>query len=253
MILSVLFAVAAIQDPAAKPATEPKKPQILALEGAIVHSMIPGEAPRVATVIVEGERIRSVGLGTEIPAEAIRVDLAGKHLIPGLIDGMVNHDPDHDRLYVSAGVTLVRDVGNDLVRIFAERDRGHETGARDRGPGPAILCAGAVLDGPDPATKSAVVLGTPDDAAEKLARLLELKPDFLSFHAKLAPEVWRKVIEVGHAAGIPVWGPKLPGIDLARVLESGQDGLFHLEAFLPAGKSWPMNTRSSRPSGSTAT
>ena len=54
MILSVLFAVAAIQDPAAKPAVEAKKPQILALEGAIVHSMIPGEAPRVATVIVEG-------------------------------------------------------------------------------------------------------------------------------------------------------------------------------------------------------
>lgn len=239
MIPFVLFALAAAQEPAAAQGTAEKGPQILALEGAIVHTMIPGEAPRVATVIVEGERIRSVGLGTQIPPEAIRVDLAGKHLIPGLIDGMVNHDPDHDRLYVTAGVTLVRDVGNDLARIFAERDKRHETGARDRGPGPAILCAGAVLDGPDPATKSAVVLGTPEEAETKIARLLELEPDYLSFHAGLALPVLHKVIELGHAAGLQVWGPRLPGFDLARILESGQDGLFHLEAFLPTGKSWP--------------
>lgn len=227
-----------IQNPPAAPEVAPKKPQILALEGATVHTMIPGEAPRVATVIVEGERIRSVGLGAEIPPEAIRMDLAGKHLIPGLIDGMVNHDPDHDRLYVTAGVTLVRDVGNDLLRIIAERDKRGESGARNRGPGPAILCAGAVLDGPSPSTTSAVVLGTPEEAQAKVARLLELEPDFLSFHAGLAPPVWRKVIEVAHAGGVPVWGPRLPGIDLARILESGQDGLYHLEAFLPAGKGW---------------
>lgn len=242
MILSVLLALASAQDPAAPkpPEAEKSKPQVLALEGAIVHTMIPGETPRVATVIVEGERIRSVGgQGMQIPPEAIRVDLAGKHLIPGLIDGMVNHDPDHDRLYVTAGVTLVRDVGNDLARIFAERDKRHETGARDRGPGPAILCAGAVLDGPDPATKSAVVLGTPEEAETKIARLLELEPDYLSFHSGLAVPVWRRVIELGHAANLQVWGPKLPGVDLPRILESGVDGLFHLEAFLPAGKNWP--------------
>jgi hypothetical protein len=245
MILSLLFALGAPQvpqTPGAPPAAPEPKPQILALEGATVHSMIPGETPRVATVIVEGERIRSVGLGTSIPAEAIRVDLTGKHMIPGLIDGMVNHDPDHDRLYVSAGVTLVRDAGNDLARIFAERDKRHETGARDRGPGPAILCAGAVLDGPNPATKSAVVLDTPEEAVAKLPRLLELEPDYLCFHAGLAPPVLRKVIELGHAAGLQVWGPRLPAFDLARILEAGQDGLFHLEAFLPASKTWPEVT-----------
>ncbi|MFN0009022.1 MAG: amidohydrolase family protein [Planctomycetota bacterium] len=239
MILAALFVLSPVQDPPAAPAEAPKKPQILALEGATVHTMIPGEAPRVATVIVEGERIRSVGLGAEIPADAIRMDLAGKHLIPGLIDGMVNHDPDHDRLYVTAGVTLVRDVGNDLLRILAERDKSHASGARDRGPGPAILCAGAVLDGPNPATTSSIVLGTPEEAEAKIARLLELEPDFLSFHAGLPPPVWRKVIDVAHAAGVHVWGPRLPGVDLARILESGQDGLYHLEAFLPAGKNWP--------------
>lgn len=243
MILAALLVLSSVQDPTptppAAPAEEPKKPQILALEGATVHTMIPGEAPRVATVIVEGDRIRSVGLGAEIPPEAIRMDLAGKHLIPGLIDGMVNHDPDHDRLYVTAGVTLVRDVGNDLLRILAERDKRGETGARDRGPGPAILCAGAVLDGPNPATTSSIVLGTPEEAESKIARLLELEPDFLSFHAGLPPPVWRKVIEVAHASGVPVWGPRLPGVDLARILEAGQDGLYHLEAFLPAGKNWP--------------
>jgi hypothetical protein len=246
MILSAFLALLSSQGTPPTPAPTPqaaapeaKKPQVLALEGATVHSMIPGEAPRVATVVVEGERIRSIGLGTALPPDAIRVDVSGKHMIPGLIDGMVNHDPDHDRLYVTAGVTLVRDVGNDLVRILAERDKGHETGARDRGPGPAILCAGAVLDGPKPATTAAIVLGSPEEAAEKLGRLFELEPDFLSFHAGLSQPVWRKVIELAHAKGLTVWGPQLPGVDLARILESGQDGLYHLEAFLPAGRNWP--------------
>src|SRR2546427_4920438 len=102
--------------------------QSVALTGGTVHTMAPGETPRVATVVIENDRIAAVGPDAAIPEKAQRIDVSGMHVIPGLIDGMVNHDSDHDRLYVSFGVTLVRDVGNDLVHILSERDKERRSG-----------------------------------------------------------------------------------------------------------------------------
>lgn len=212
--------------------------QSVALTGGTVHTLVPGEAPRVATVWIEDRRIRAVGSDLELPADAQRVDVTGKHLVPGLIDGLVNHDPDHDRLYVAHGVTLVRDVGNDLARILAERDKDQQSGARERGPGPAIWCAGAVLDGVPPSTTAAIVLGSASDAAEKLPRLFELGLDYVSFHLGLGKATLAKAIELAHRRGLKVWGPVLRGGTLSDAIELGQDGVFHLEGFLPPGQSW---------------
>ena len=233
------------EKPAPKPAEEP----VLALTGGIVHTMVQGETPTVRTIVVRGNRIAAVGPTEGVPEGARKVDLAGKHVIPGLIDGMVNHDADHDRLYVTAGVTLVRDVGNDVARIFGERDREHASGARDRGPGPDILCAGGLIDGSPSASRTAIVLDTPDAVKDKLPRLLDLGPDFLSFYSGLKEPVLRKVAELGHAKGLPVWGTKLVSVDLAAAAAAGQDGLFNLEALLPAGKSWSDATLDSLRAG----
>src|SRR6185369_7270094 len=111
-----------------------------------------------------------------------------------------------------------------------------------RGPGPAILCAGGVLDGDPPATHAAIVLDTPEAAADKIPRLLELEPDYLSFYSGLKAPVLKKVAELAHAKGLQVWGTKLASLDLATAAAAGQDGLFHLEALLPPGKSWPDAT-----------
>ncbi len=212
--------------------------QSVALTGGTVHTQVPGEEPRVATVWIEDRRIRAVGPDLELPADVQRIDVRGKHVVPGLIDGFVNHDPDHDRLYVASGITLVRDVGNDLARVLAERDRDMQSGARERGPGPAIWSAGAVLDGVPPSTTAAIVLATPKDAQDKLPRLFELDLDYVSFHLGLEKPTLAKAIELAHKRGLKVWGPVLRKGSLADAVELGQDGLFHLEGFLPAGKAW---------------
>src|SRR5260221_338276 len=155
-----------------------------------------------------------------------------------MIDGLVNHDADHDRLYVTSGVRLVREVGNGLARILMDRAEGGKPGPRGTGPGPAISSWGAVLAAAPPSTTSAVVLDPPEKAEENLGRLSALDLDFLSFHAGLSEPVWRRVIQIGHEGKLQVWGPKLPGVDAAKIAASGQDGLYHLEAFLPEGKGW---------------
>ena len=57
---------------------------------AIVNAKLVNEGRIVATdVLVRGDRIERIGVGA-VPAGAQVVDLGGKHLLPGLIDGQVH-------------------------------------------------------------------------------------------------------------------------------------------------------------------
>lgn len=215
----------------------------VALTGGTVHTMVSGAEPAVATVWIEDDRIRAIGTKLDLPADVRVVDVTGKHVLPGLIDAMVNHDADHDRLYVAEGVTLVRDVGNDLSRILAERDSMGESKARDRGPGPAIVCAGGVLDGVPPSTTSAVVLGSPEEVDAKLPRLIELEPDFLSVHLGLGVPALARTIDFAHKHALKVWAPVVRGSTLTEMIGLHLDGLYHLEGFVPAGSSWDRVTK----------
>lgn len=208
--------------------------QTVAITGGTIHTLEPGAAPIQGTVLVENGYIRAIGADVDVPAGAETVDARGKFVLPGLIDGFVNLDPDHDLLYVSEGVTLVRDTGNEHTRILAETARD----ARDRSPGPWIWCAGAVLDGSPPATRSVVLLDGLADVEGKLPRLFEDEVDFLSFQSRLTRDPWRRVIELAHAAHKQVWGPLPQGVGIEDVLASGQDGVYHLDAFLAPGSTW---------------
>jgi imidazolonepropionase-like amidohydrolase len=66
------------------PATEPGRP--VALVGATVHT-VTGPTIAGATVLFDAGVIRAVGVGIAIPPEAERLDLPGRHIYPGLIDG----------------------------------------------------------------------------------------------------------------------------------------------------------------------
>ncbi len=132
---------------------------------AIVHAVIidgNGGAPiEDGTVIIQGDRIVSVGPAAEvrIPDHAKIIDAHGKTIMPGLADMHVHLTGGWDGVstdilgfqrYLNAllyaGVTTVMDVGN--VHPFVLQMR-QELAARHLA-GPRILCAGALIDGPDP-------------------------------------------------------------------------------------------------------
>jgi hypothetical protein len=229
--LSCLLVVALAPQEASLAAPTPKA---LVLRGGTVHSMMPGEAPRVADVWIVDGRIRA--LGGEAPSgfEPQVLDVAGKHLLPGLIDALVNFDPEHDALYLAHGVTLVRDMGGDHFALTQER-----AGARrERVPGPTLLTAGAALDGDPPASAAAVVLRSPEAAETYLPILFQESVDFLAVLPGLTEGVWKKVIELAHGKGLTVFGPRPRERTLGEALRFGQDGFQTLDSLLPPSVFW---------------
>jgi imidazolonepropionase-like amidohydrolase len=121
-LASTALSVAATQAPAAAGS--------LAIIGGTVIDGNGGKPMENATVLIRGDRIAAVGpAGTvDIPADAKRVDAAGKYVLPGFIDLHVHLVYPRDRRqpsdslstlsalnfmerFVDVGVTSVRDVG----------------------------------------------------------------------------------------------------------------------------------------------
>ena len=99
------------------------------------------------TVVVAGNRIRSVGPSDQVtpPAGALVIDGTGKTLLPGLWDMHAHVGSNDGLLNLAAGVTTVSDLGNDIDTLLARRKRieeGKEIGTR-------IVLAG-IVDGPGP-------------------------------------------------------------------------------------------------------
>ncbi|MCA8980269.1 MAG: hypothetical protein H6831_06125 [Planctomycetes bacterium] len=204
--------------------------QVIALEGAVVHTMQAGVEPAPATVLIEDGEIVAVGPDLAIPEGAQRVDLSGRHLVPGLIDGMANLDPEHDPLHTAAGVLLLRDAGNDLELIAsAKMSRAQPTAV-----GPDLYICGLVFDGQPPATTNSVVVRNAEEVDAKLEGLLEWEVDYIGTHSGIPVDAWKQLITKAHEAGLQVCGPQPAGATLGEIAAIGQDGLFFLDAFLPS-------------------
>jgi len=196
--------------------------------------MVPGEEPRVATLLVEGERLRFLADGVDPAPGTRQIDLTGKHVVPGLIDAYTHFDPEHDALYTAVGVTTVRDVGGDRLRLLFAR----EPASRARVPGPRLLTAGALVGGEPPVTPQALSLRNEHAAEEYLPILFEEQVDFLSIHPGLPEGAWRKTLQLAHAADLQVWGPLPTHASLASAVADGQDGFHFLDGLLPGKVAW---------------
>jgi len=94
------------------------------------------------SIVIRGEKIIKLASGASL-GEIPRVFLSGCTIIPGLIDAHVHLSEWMLPGFLAAGVTTVRDVGNDLEWILSQRKFNSEDPLR----GPTIFCCGPVLDG----------------------------------------------------------------------------------------------------------
>ena len=128
------------------------------------------------TVVVEGNRITAIGRAgaVSIPAGARRIDVAGKTIMPGIIDVHAHVGGEGDGILAQSswplqanlafGVTTSHDPSNDTETVFANA----ELVRAGRKLGPRLFSTGTILYGAE--TPYKVVIDSYDDAVSHLRR-----------------------------------------------------------------------------------
>jgi imidazolonepropionase-like amidohydrolase len=190
-----------------------------------------------ATILVRDGRIAAVGPAARVtvPAGAERVSLAGKTVMPGLVNshGHVGNtvgleqghysadNVAHDlRTYAAYGITTVFSLGDDQAAGFAARDS-QRTPSLDRA---RLFVAGPVLapKSPDEARKL-----VDEDAAMKVDIVKIRVDDNLGTTQKMAPEIYKAVIDQAHRKGLRVAVHLFYLDDAKAVLDAGADFIAH--------------------------
>jgi imidazolonepropionase-like amidohydrolase len=204
-----------------------------------------GKVIENGTVLVRSGLIAEVGPASsvKVPAGAVRVDLRGKTLMPGLvnahghlsaIDGLLSGPQYYTRdslvrqlrLYATYGVTTVFALGGDQDEAFALRAE------QSRAP---LSRARAFLAGPT------ITAETPELARAATARAVALKPDVIKIRIddnlgaikKMPEPAWRAVLSRAHDAGLKVAAHIFYLEDAKAVARAGADLIAHSVRDLP--------------------
>ncbi|MBC7894105.1 MAG: amidohydrolase family protein [Cytophagaceae bacterium] len=182
-----------------------------------------------ATILVRDGRVVSAGPASQvtIPAGAERVSLAGKTVIPGLVNahGHVNVPADLNT-YAAYGVTTVYSLGGEPPSVFAAR-ASQDTPSLDRA---RVFVSGPVLTPITPEEARTMVAGV---AAEKVDMVKIRVDDNLGTTAKMTPEVYRAVIDEAQKRGLRVATHLFYLNDAKLLLEAGTDFVAHSVRDLP--------------------
>ncbi|HWR52167.1 MAG TPA: amidohydrolase family protein, partial [Bryobacteraceae bacterium] len=201
---------------------------------AITHvTVIDVEAGRAVpdmTVVVDGERIVSVGPAKKarVPLGAQIVDGRGKYLIPGLWDMHVHmmssqppdpNDPAPAEFYapqfLANGITGVRSMFDNL-------------GAMRKLTAPRVVASGPILDGPNAYWAGSIPCANTDQARAAVRRLKAEGVGFLKVYSGLGKEAYFAIAEEARRVGLSFAGHMPNSITAAEASDAGQESLEHL-------------------------
>jgi imidazolonepropionase-like amidohydrolase len=209
----------------------------LALIGAtLVDGSGRGPIPD-AVVVIAGDRIIAADRRSEvvIPSDATRIDVAGKFILPGLWDMHAHFEQvEWGPVYLAAGITTVRDCGNEFEFIVAVRNA-----IRDgRGLGPRLLLAGLV-DGTGPKTLGIQTVDDVEQAQEWVERYRGAGFQQMKIYSSMTLNNLEAVATAAHRRKMTVTGHVPEGVDLLQAVGAGMDQINHIHyvaaAMLPEG------------------
>jgi imidazolonepropionase-like amidohydrolase len=186
-----------------------------------------GSAPiQDAAVVVENGHIISVGprAKVKVPKNANVVDAHGKFILPGLWDMHAHFEQvEWGPIYLAAGVTTVRDCGNEFEFITAVRD----AIAQGRGLGPRILAAG-IVDGTGQYTIGVNRVDTPEQAKMWVDRYHAAGFQQMKIYSSVKLEEVKAVADEAHKLGMTVTGHVPEGLTAYDTIPAGQDQINHI-------------------------
>lgn len=187
------------------------------------------------TVIIEGNRITSIGKSASIrpPRGARLIDSTGKFLIPGLWDMHVHALRKERvqyflRLFVVNGVTGIRDLGTN-EEGFAFLNQLREEIADGTRAGPRIIAAGRILDGAKPAVPENSIPFTNETEARQAVRFLKQSgADFIKIYDGVPRDSYFAIVDEAKKLNIPFAGHVPAAINSSEAADAGQKSFEHL-------------------------
>src|SRR5580704_13715666 len=203
-----------------------RAPTLAIVGGTLIDGT--GAAPIAdAAVVIRKGRILAVGPRSKvrIPKHANLVDARGKTILPGLWDMHAHFEQvEWGPIYLAAGVTTVRDCGNEIEFITAVRD----AITKGRGLGPRLLLAG-IVDGTGTLTIGVERVDTPEQARMWTDRYHAAGFQQMKIYSSVKLEELKIVADEAHRLGMTVTGHVPEGLNAYQTIEAGQDQINHIE------------------------
>ena len=209
---------------------------VTAFEGA---RLIVGDGRVIenATLVVDGARIAQAGAAADVrvPAGATRVSLAGKTVMPMVIDTHVHLGATRDaivrdlRLRAYYGVSAALSLGTDTFEMLDLRDQTNPGAAR-------FLSAGRGIVMPEPGRTTVPYWITSEAGGRKaVEELAANKVDIVKIwvdtregkYPKLTPELYGAVIDEAHKRGLRVTAHIFELEDAKGLIRAGIDAFAH--------------------------
>jgi imidazolonepropionase-like amidohydrolase len=215
----------------------PARAQVTVFEGArlIVGD---GSAPiENATIVVDGATIAQAGPAANVqaPAGAKRVSLAGKTMMPMMIDSHVHPSLTRERLVQDLrarayfGVSAVLSLGTDNYELLNVRGHTIPDAAR-------FLSAGRGITMPEPGRITVPHwITTEAEGRKAVQELAERKVDIVKIwvdtregkYKKLTPEIYGVIIDEAHKQGLRVIAHIFDLEDAKGLIRAGVDAFAH--------------------------
>jgi imidazolonepropionase-like amidohydrolase len=211
------------------------QPSVTVFEGARV---IVGDGRVIdnATLVMQGDRLTQVGTGVKAPAGATRVSLAGKTVMPAIVDTHVHTSttgPElendlRQRAYFGIGAALSMGLdGTDAA--FVQRDKVAPGLAR-------IFTAGRGITAPEKGrTEVPFWITAPDEGRKAVQEMAAKKVDVIKIWVddrdgkfpKLTPPLYSAVIDEAHRHKLRVAAHIFSLDDAKGLLKAGVDSFAH--------------------------
>jgi imidazolonepropionase-like amidohydrolase len=212
--------------PPAGPVTAYENARLIVGDGSVIEN---------AVLLVANGKISQVRRDGRVPEGATRVNLAGKTLMPMIIDTHVHLSPGREALVRDLrrrayyGVSAAMSLGTDGYDPLAWREETIPGAARFRSAGRGITMA-------EPGrTTVPYWVGSADEGRKAVEELAARKVDIVKIwvdtrdgkYKKLSPEIYGAIIEEAHKRGLRVTAHIFDLDDAKGLIHAGVDALAH--------------------------
>jgi hypothetical protein len=186
-----------------------------------------------AVIVIRGGRFQAVGRSGEvsIPADAQMIDVQGKTVLPGFIDGHGHLEDFHGELYLHLGITTCAtiDTYQDGPWTRAQKegtDLGKIRGPRIWMSGQAIGGVGTGHDVPlSRVFRGHIIVTTPEEVRRAVQRKKEFGCDILKVNEFLSMDLLKVAVDEAHRLDMPV---ACHSWDAVGSVHAGVDAIEHI-------------------------